>query len=110
MTHTPSIPNDDFAEDAQHPYPAKESQTPDEQDLTWIVGIAPEITAAAVAGELVESAGGRLLYVYRNVCNGFAFDGSTRAAAVIAQNESVVRVRQARRKRTASLAERHSAP
>ncbi len=110
MTHTPSISDNDSAKDAQHPYPSKESQTPDGQELTWLVGIIPEITAGTVADKLVESVGGRLLYVYRNVCNGFAFDGSTRAAAAIAQNESVVRVRQTRRKRTASLAERHSAP
>lgn len=69
-------------------------------DPTWIVSIVSEVKADTVARSLVESAGGRLCFVYRHVHNGFAFDGPAEAAAVIRADANVTQARRVRPRRS----------
>jgi len=69
-------------------------------DPTWIVSVVSEVKADTVARSLVESAGGKLRFIYRHMHNGFAFDGPARAAAVIRADANVTQVRRVRPRRS----------
>jgi subtilisin family serine protease len=65
-------------------------------DQTWIVTLVGDADAAREAPPLVRGEGGQLLAVYSHVLHGFAFAGSTAAAAALARNPRVAQVEAAR--------------
>ena len=84
---------------------------PGEDRATWIAKVSPQVDAGAIARSLVHETGARLLYVYRHVFNGFAFDGSAAAATKVSTDADVVRVQQVRPKRPRnSSLHPHTAP
>src|SRR5262249_1324151 len=70
--------------------------TPPPSEQTWIVTLVPAADARREAPGLVQREGGRLLASYTHVLDGFAFSGSARAGAALAQNPRVTHVEAAR--------------
>ncbi len=100
MAPTSKIPLGNSAADMKRRSQGSEASTPGAHDHTWITSIVSEVKAGTVARSLVESAGGRLRFVYHHVYNGFAFDGPVGAAAVIRANANVTQVRRVRPRRS----------
>ncbi|MCL1588425.1 MAG: hypothetical protein M3092_08400 [Actinomycetia bacterium] len=70
-----------------------------ERTFTWIADIDPGVRSDSVARDVVASVDARLLFIYRHVRNGFAFQGSEQAAAAVADAGPVIRVRRTRSSR-----------
>ena len=56
---------------------------------SWIVTLKPGADSAKAAPGLARAAGGSVSHVYRHALDGFAFKGSAKAAAALAQNPNV---------------------
>ncbi len=69
---------------------------PAQPSPTWIVTLAGHASAQNEAPQLAGRQGGRLVAVYSNVLNGFAFAGSAAAAAALARDPRVAKVELAR--------------
>jgi subtilisin len=72
------------------------TSTPDPSDPMWIVTLASNAPAAAVAPPLAKSHEFTVRHIYRHALNGFAFSGSQQAADALARNPNVLSIEPVR--------------